>query len=237
MEKDRFATGIIGGMGSEATKHLFEQIIEKTKAKSDAEHIPLCILNDTRIPDRTAHIVHGGPSPLKRIRENIATLQKIGVASFAIPCNTAHMYSDRFRDVKRMRFIDMVDATLVRLNASVKNTFVLLATKGTLQEDVYKRDVLHWEKNILYPEGALQERINEMIYAVKANKDKLEIAQNLVALLRENFQRNTTYILGCTELSLLKKQLEKDFDCVSSLEILAEEIVSFHETWRKEEDT
>ncbi len=233
MEKETFATGIIGGMGTEATKHLFELVIEKTKAESDADHIPLCILNDTLIPDRTAHIMKGAPSPLKRIMANVETLQKVGVASFAIPCNTAHMYSDRFKTVSGMHFIDMVDATLKRLNDSIKNTFVLLATKGTLQEDVYKRDVLFWEKNILYPEGALQETINDMIYAVKAGADKETIAREFSERLRKEFGKNTAYVLGCTELSLLKEHLEGELDCFSSLDILAEEIVSFHETWRE----
>ena len=57
MKKYNFDLGIIGGMGPEATVEIFHRIVSKTKAQSDQEHMRICILNQTRIPDRTKSIL------------------------------------------------------------------------------------------------------------------------------------------------------------------------------------
>ena len=38
--------GILGGMGPEATVHLFDLIVKFTKADSDQEHIPIIVFNN-----------------------------------------------------------------------------------------------------------------------------------------------------------------------------------------------
>ncbi|MGB9005892.1 MAG: aspartate/glutamate racemase family protein, partial [Candidatus Aminicenantales bacterium] len=59
--------GILGGMGPEATAYFYGLLIKHTRAAKDQEHIPVLIWSDPRVPDRTAAILRGGPSPLPRL--------------------------------------------------------------------------------------------------------------------------------------------------------------------------
>ena len=68
-----FDIGIIGGMGPAATAELFKRVVLYTLADKDQEHIKMCILNDSLIPDRTEYIINNGESPLFEILKNIRT--------------------------------------------------------------------------------------------------------------------------------------------------------------------
>lgn len=52
--------GIIGGMGPLATCDLMNKIIRFTDAKTDQQHIRICVDCNTNIPDRTEAILHHG---------------------------------------------------------------------------------------------------------------------------------------------------------------------------------
>ncbi len=227
MQEPLYNIGVIGGMGSEATKHLFDLILQKSAAKTDKEHIPLMILNDSAIPDRTRFIFGEGESPLPRIQANLDILKQHGVKAFAIPCITAHLFSETLKH-SGLVFIDAVDETLKFLNRRIKDNFVLLATKGTIEADVFKRDVLVWEKTIQYPDAGLQDYVNEAIYAIKSGDDKETVATRLRERLQKAYPEETTFVLGCTELSMLKEHLH-GFDIISVLDILAEAIVAYHQ--------
>ncbi len=227
MNDSLYKIGIIGGMGSEATKHLFELVVAKTAAKTDKEHVPLMILNDPMIPDRTRYVFGEGESPLPRIQKNLEILKQHNVQAFAIPCVTAHLFSVTLKE-QGLLFLDAVDETLKRLNHRIKDTFILLSTKGTTEADVFKRDVLDWEKTVQYPDADLQDFVNEAIYAIKSGDDKEGIARKLRERLQKEYPEETSFILGCSELSMLKESL-KDFDTISVLDVLAETIVAYHQ--------
>ena len=54
--------GILGGMGPLATADLFQKITLHTVAACDQAHPRVCIDSNTDIADRTAALLHGGPS-------------------------------------------------------------------------------------------------------------------------------------------------------------------------------
>ena len=86
----KYDLGIIGGMGSEATVEIYKRIIERTKHTCDQEHMRICILNNSIIPDRTNYILNNGENPLPYLNESIKDLENIGAKYFIVPCNTAH---------------------------------------------------------------------------------------------------------------------------------------------------
>ena len=62
MEKGKL--GVIGGMGPQATLQFCQRILDHTAAGSDQEHLPMLILNDTQMPDRTAALFSGDVEPV-----------------------------------------------------------------------------------------------------------------------------------------------------------------------------
>ena len=49
--------GVLGGLGPQATVYFSDMVVRYTEASRDQEHIPMIILNDTEIPDRTDFIL------------------------------------------------------------------------------------------------------------------------------------------------------------------------------------
>ena len=47
------AIGVIGGMGPLASQLFYKMITEHTAAECDQDHVPLLILSDVTMPDRT----------------------------------------------------------------------------------------------------------------------------------------------------------------------------------------
>ncbi|MCK4835869.1 MAG: aspartate/glutamate racemase family protein, partial [Candidatus Aminicenantes bacterium] len=84
--------GILGGMGPEATVHLCDLIVKKTRAEKDKDHIPMIIMNNPEIPDRTAAIIGEGDSPLPDLIKTAQSLEKAGAHFLVMPCVTAHHF-------------------------------------------------------------------------------------------------------------------------------------------------
>ena len=51
--------GVIGGMGPAATVDFLAKVIAETPAQDDADHVPMLISCDPRLPLRPAAILHG----------------------------------------------------------------------------------------------------------------------------------------------------------------------------------
>ncbi|MFW5897146.1 MAG: aspartate/glutamate racemase family protein, partial [Bacillota bacterium] len=64
MANDPLTVGIVGGMGPEATADLFMKIIRATPATCDQDHLPVVIVSDPSVPDRTQAVLGDGEDPL-----------------------------------------------------------------------------------------------------------------------------------------------------------------------------
>lgn len=104
--------GILGGMGPAATADMLEKFVELRSANCDQQHIPLIVSSIPDIPDRTACLLSGGPSPLHYLERYLHMLEDAGAECIVIPCNTAHYWFDDLRAVAKVDMISILDATL-----------------------------------------------------------------------------------------------------------------------------
>ncbi|RME60073.1 MAG: amino acid racemase, partial [Caldilineae bacterium] len=104
--------GILGGMGPAATVDLFDRIVRATPARRDQDHIPILIVNDPSVPDRSGAILHGGPDPRPVMAAGIAKLAQIGADFIVIPCNTAHHYLPDLQTASPIPILDMIQETV-----------------------------------------------------------------------------------------------------------------------------
>ena len=88
--------GIIGGMGPKATNQFLDRIVELTDATKDQDHVRYILYSDPEIPNRIDAYFHGKESPVNAINKGIDFLEKNGLTTIAIPCNTAHIWFDKF---------------------------------------------------------------------------------------------------------------------------------------------
>ncbi len=218
--------GILGGLGPMATVYFYEMITEHTKASCDQEHIDIVINSRATTPDRTSYIVgKSAENPLKIMVEDSKRLKEYGVTLLAIPCNTAHYFYDMLTDAIDIPFLNIMDETAAYLEGMGVKKAGVLATDGTVLSRTYHRYLDAHGIECVVPDEEHQRLVSEMIYGnikmgKRANMEKFMIcADSLFALGAEKI------ILGCTELSLIKRNERLDGRFVDSLEVLAKRAI------------
>src|SRR5688572_5363438 len=217
--------GILGGMGPEATVDLFREIVRLTPAEKDQDHVPVLIYSNSKIPDRTTHMLEGGEDPMPALIESARILERAGAGVLAIPCNTAHYYLPELQKKVGIPILNMILETLqefVRRLPGARSAG-LLAHMGTVRSRIYHAAFKERNIDILIPEDADQIRVSAAIQDVKAGRHNAStqkvfesIATKLVSAGAE------AAILGCTEIPLAFDESRVNFPCLNPTAILAQ---------------
>ena len=223
------AVGVIGGVGPMATVYYMQRVIEMTKAGCDQEHINMLVLNDCDIPDRTAFITEKSPdNPLPVMVEDAKRLEAAGCEFVVIPCNTAHYFYDELEQAVEIPVVNIVEETIRYAKARVQDLSCvgIMATTGTIVTGTYQKYAERAGLSFAVPDENEQDLLMQIIYeGVKAGKpvpraDDDRVANHLRA------KGAQCLILGCTELSVLKRDLPiNDPDVLDSIDVLASETV------------
>jgi len=223
MRHDLRTLGILGGMGPEATALLFNLIIEKTPARRDSDHIPLCIYNLPQIPDRSQAILQSGPSPVPMLRRGIALLEKTPACCVLIPCNTAFYFYREFSTGSRLPIVHLVKAVVMQIRATYGNQaqkIGILGTSGTRAAQVYDTVFREFGCRAIYPSAIAQEALMQEIYRIKAGKKTTSATVPAAKELQD--QGADCLVLACTEISLVHDVLKETLPLVDSLRTLAD---------------
>lgn len=221
MEKSKLL-GILGGLGPMSTVYFYEMLTALTKASCDQEHIDIVISSRATTADRTAFITGASDAdPLDSMIPDAKRLVEFGAELIAIPCNTAHYFYDRLAREINVPILNIIEESVKTLKADGVKRFGLLATDGTVNSRTYQRYCEGKDIECIIPDAAHQAMVMDIIYSqIKKGKSAdmdafFEVADHLRSLGCERV------ILGCTELSLVKKQEKLDGFFVDSLECLA----------------
>lgn len=221
-ESGRKVLGVLGGVGPLATAYFMEVIIRMTDAATDQEHIEMAVLNHTEIPDRTAYILDPSqPDPIAPMVRDAKRLEALGADVLATPCNTAHYFYDAMAGAVGIPFLNMIEETAQALAELGVRRAGVMATEGTVhtglfQQALEKRGIL-----AVLPSAGKQKYVMEIIYDnIKAGRpaDEEKLRAVTEALRASGCDR---IILGCTELSVLKRDCRLGEYYVDSLEVLA----------------
>ncbi|MET4561927.1 aspartate/glutamate racemase family protein [Lysinibacillus parviboronicapiens] len=215
--------GIIGGVGPLATMFIGEMIVRRTKAIKDQEHVHTIIDNDTNIPDRTAFILDNTKkNPVPILIEDAKKLASVGADMIAIPCNTAHTFYDELAEGSPVPVLHMIRETAKRAHDLGAKRVGILATTGTLTSHMYQDALENYGITPVVPDEAMKEKVMAIIYDyVKAGKDVTQeewqpIEEAMLALDCDRI------VLGCTELSIVNRDLKLKDKYIDSLIVLAE---------------
>ena len=222
----RKTLGIIGGVGPLSTAYFMEAVISMTDASTDQEHIDMVVLNHTEIPDRTDYILdHSLPNPLPMMKADAIKLQSLGVDVIVTPCNTAHYFYEELSAAVTVPFLNMITETAEDLAKLEARSAGILATNGTVRTELFQRALLHRGIQPVLPRAQYQQYVMDIIYEnVKAGKPVDQ--RKWQAVVDEMKEAGCDRILlGCTELSVLKREFALDSYFVDALEVLAKRTV------------
>ncbi len=214
--------GVLGGLGPMSTFYFCELITSHTCAERDADHIDMFISSRASTPDRTAYILGKcKENPLPIMKEDTAKLVAAGADLIVIPCNTAHYFYDGLTADCPVRILNIMSETVNFMKQQGVKHCGLLATDGTVQSGAYHRLCERADIQCSTPSSEQQRQLMSVIYgSVKQNKPAdLSVIRNIADSLRA--QGCECLVLGCTELSLLRRQGLCEPYYLDSMEVLA----------------
>jgi len=222
--------GILGGMGPLATADLFRKIVFLTRSDSDNDHIRIYIDNNPRIPDRTAAILSGGADPVPEMADALRHLELCGADCVIMPCNTAHHFLPRLQAMTKLPFLNMLDETARTCAAARPGLRAgILATRGTLETGLYDRALAARGVECVLPDEAGREALMRAIYdGVKKGAPLDPMRPALMELLERMEAAGAGYfVLGCTELPIVREVLNLPGDFVDPTTELAKAAIRF----------
>ena len=189
--------GILGGVGPLATIYFADLVIKMTDAKSDQEHIAMVILNHASIPDRTEYILDNTkPNPLPVMIADAQQLERDDCDYIVIPCNTAHYFFDEIQKSVSVPIINILEE--------------------------YQSIIEKHGLSCCVPNEDDQKSLMHIIYDQVKAGEKVDICEFLRIVGELKKAGSDAVILGCTELSVIKKDFNLNrANIVDSMECLA----------------
>ncbi len=217
--------GILGGLGPMATVYFYEMLTRHTLVSCDQEHIDIIINSRSSTPDRTAYILgQSDENPFDIMSADAKRLVTFGADVLAIPCNTAHYFYDGLNKEISVPILNMIEETVLFAQKKCKKVGIL-ATSGTIQTNTYQRVCDAHSLSYAVPDAAHQSDVMDIIYGdiKKGRRADMDKFLGVVSYLKaEGCER---IILGCTELSLIKRDEHLDGFYIDSMEVLAKNAI------------
>ena len=218
--------GIIGGLGPMATAYFLQLLTQMTDAQIDQEHVEILIHSKPQIPDRTSYILgNSDKSPVTDMVEVGRGLVKQGADILAIPCITAHYFQKELEAAIGIPIITAIDETVKYLKDRGIDKVGIMSTDGTIESGIFQKALEEEGVEVFVPSQAQQKNVMYLIYEnVKAGKKlELSIFQEVSDELLGNGAQ--VILLGCTELSLLKRDYDLAPLYLDVMEVLARKAV------------
>lgn len=213
--------GILGGLGPAASCYLYQMLTEHTPAARDQDHLDIVISSRASTPDRTAFILgQSEEDPFAVMEQDGISLVNYGATVLAIPCNTAHYFYDRLARALPVPVLNMPRLTVADAKAAGCTRLGILATEGTLAARTYQlaceRAGIGWAA----PSPENQKRVTAVIYDDIKQGRRADMAKFNAAVADLKAQGCDMAVLGCTELSLVKRDEHLDRFFIDSTEVL-----------------
>ena len=219
--------GVIGGLGPMATAYFMQLVTKMTNAKTDQEHLEMIVYSSPTIPDRTEYILGKSEnSPLPRMIELGKKLKGQDVDCIAIPCITAHYFHKELVEGIGVDIIHGIRETAKLLKAAGVSRVGIMATDGTISSRIFQNEIENLGMEAIIPRQDMQQKVMSLIYddVKQGNKPNIDsfFAIKDYFINEENAE---AIVLGCTELSVIKRDFELGSGVLDAMEVLAKESV------------
>jgi aspartate racemase len=227
----RAILGIVGNVGPEADE-LLQRLIRLEAmahgAKKDQDYLPMIVVKNPEITDRTLAIFEGGPSPALGIVESCKILESCGVYLAALPSNTSHFFKNEYQSNTAVYVIDIIAVTMGAVQALGATKAGLLATTPTIATGLYDKRGNRAGPVFVAPKPDAQEKfVQSAIYGSldpsgrhdRRNGDGLKSGREGMAVERlcsaikilVDEEDLHVFIAGCTEVSIVLEKLRDAF--------------------------
>jgi len=214
-------------MGPEATASLYLNIISRCQRELHAKYnsdFPPIIINSFPVPDGRMWNGFNETEVKRALVGSVKLLEGAGVDFIAIPCNSAHHFLPIMRKAVHIPILSIVDETAEKIKKRKIEKVLLLATKFTVNRQIYDKSLADREITLIKPRSMQQHLINEITIRVESGRrneaDRTKII-NIVDELKEKTGIQGV-IGGCTEIPLLIQSKDISLPLLDTIDIVAE---------------
>ena len=199
---------ILGGMGPQAGANYFKILTDLfSTEKGDQEHPEVLLYSNSKIPDRAKSVDRNNDAPYQMLRESLEYLNSLNSNIINIACNSIHHWIYKYglqNEFSSILTIDKATAQFLE-TTNEKQEFILLGTTATTNTSFYFESFKKHGLKLSKPSDNFQLEISKSIEQIKKNnvQNAVSIMQRAIKEMGEN-----KYLIACTELSLIKKQLK-----------------------------
>ena len=218
--------GVLGGLGPGATAHFMSLVTDMTDAATDQQHLNMIVYSIPSIPDRTRYILDNTQeNPLPGMLEIGQQLARLGADHIAIPCVTAHYFYEELEAGIPVPIINGVWETVCRLKERGIQRDGIMATDGTVRSGIFHRELEKCGIQTITPGPERQADVMRLIFdnvkaGVPADMTRFSAVERELKDMGAQ-----AIILGCTELSLIKRDNPIGPGFIDAMEVLAQSSV------------
>lgn len=220
--------GVIGGLGPFATLDFFERVLKRTRAQREQDHLRLIIDNNTKVPDRNAHMRGEGPSPGPALAASARGLQDAGADFVVMACNTTHAWEADIRAAITVPFLSMVKETVDVVADLRPESVGVLAVDACLASGLYQNALTAAGIKPLLLTADSQKTFMELIYRIKFGDSSDTVKRAMTTLARKlETQGAEVIIAGCTEIPIVLTADDLEGELINSTDVLVERTILF----------
>lgn len=203
--------GLIGGMSWESTVTYYEQINQLVNQHLGGLHSAKILLASVDFDEIEKYQSQNEWEKSGSILGEIAAnLEKAGADVIVICTNTMHKVAEQVQQCISIPLLHIADATIEELTKNEITKVGLLGTKYTMQQDFYKQRLISSNIEVLIPEIASMDVVNEIIFnELVLGKIIAESKQKYIQIINQLIADGAQgIILGCTEIGLFIQQTD-----------------------------
>ena len=140
---DKMVIGIVGGMGSYATLHFFQKLLEATPAEKEWDRPRIIIDNRCTMPSRVRAIIYEEERPLlvKLLADSVRNLLNAGATHIVLACNTSHVFLEEVYKLvpeAKDHVLNIIVAVAKAMKARHVKSAGFIATEGTIMSGIFE---------------------------------------------------------------------------------------------------
>lgn len=203
--------GLIGGMSWESTVTYYQILNETVKQRLGGLHSAKILLYSVDFDEIEKYQSSGEWEKSAEVLSQAAmNLEKAGADFIVICTNTMHKVAPKIQSHISIPIIHIAEATADELIKRGISRVALLGTKYTMTQDFYKDKLLKAGIDVVIPDLAGIETVNDIIYkelclGIISEASKKKYLEIIGRLAKQGAQG---VILGCTEIGLLIQQAD-----------------------------
>lgn len=220
--------GILGGTSYPSTILYYETLNKLYNQKFGAFHSCPILLYSIDYNEIKSNYNDGWDVIPQLLKKELQVLLDSNPSCVMIANNTLHKAFDLIKheleiNIPVFHIIELTKEYII--NNNYKNV-LLLGTKYTMESDFFKEPLIQADINVVIPDEEERTEIQKIQIQLSSGKPVTPESIAYFEKLNEKYSHLDAFILGCTEIPLLYKQMDSPVNLIDTLQIQCEKAMS-----------